>query len=244
MKTLNIYDYQVKANVAKVLVSYTGDIGRDDFYKMISQKMKGLASPVHNSFRKMREGIALGFLRANREVRVESDEVISKRYKNIASANLLMDKQDDSLWSVEKGTSGKFLTRHGDEDLASLIQKAGYRRPELPRLSMINTASVAQKDFVAFVSADNDVDHGFVLNAKTDKVDVVSFDRLASVTINPESIISVASVDIPEKLHALVSASLTEDQKKKEKDYWTQLYGYGPDFLRETIKQVDESTFA
>lgn len=244
MKTVNIVDYKLKSpTLAKVVIAYTGDIDRDFIKAELTNKLECLATPVANSFKQLRPGMAVGFIRANKAVRSVSAKEVEAKYRVMAS-NILMDKEDQSLWEVKDGAAGKYLARHGQEDLTALVHAATQRRPDAVRLNHITIAKAAPSELVAFVADDGDVDHGFAIATSDDKVKVLSFARRIPVTVDYDSVVSIYPVTVPRDIHSQVTASLTNEEKKQSRDYYQRLYGFAPEFLALVIEQVNNPTVA
>ena len=243
MNTVNVVDFKLKSpTLAKVVVAYTGDVDKDFIKSELGRKLGNLASVVPNSFKQIRSGVAVGFIRANKAVRVlHQGEKVEAKYR-VMSSNILMDNDDKSLWDVKIGASGKYLTRRGSEDLGDLVQASVQRRSDVPRLSNITIAKAAPSELVAFVDDQGDVDHGFAIATSDDKVKVLSFNRRIPVTAEYDNVVSIYPVSIPKSVHNEVTASLTPEQRKQSKDYYTRLYGYSPDYLQLIIQEIDEST--
>lgn len=242
MKTANIIDYSPKSEtLAKVVISFTGDVDRAFLREKISASLDYKAVPVMASFKRVAPGVAVGFVRANREVRTPSKSEINAKYR-VMSSNILMDNSDKSLWEVQEGATGKFLARRGQEDLASLIQSSVHRRADLPQLRHITIAKAAKSEVVAFVDKDGDVDHGFALATNDEAVRVLSFARRVPVTVDYDNVVSISPVAIPADLHKVVSSSLTPAEKKDEKAYYERLYGFDPAYVREIAEQIDAGT--
>ena len=159
-------------------------------------------------------------------------------------SNILMDNEDKSLWEVKDGASGKYLARHGQEDLTALVASAVQRRPDAVRLNHITIAKAAVKELVAFVADDGEVDHGFAIATSDNEVKVLSFARRIPVTVEYDNVVSIYPVDIPKPLHTQVFASLTQEEKKQSRDYYTRLYSYDPAYLALVIEQVNNPTVA
>jgi hypothetical protein len=244
MKTVNIVDYRIKSpTLAKVVIAYTGDIDRDYIKATLTEKLEYLATPVANSFKQIKPGMAVGFIRANKAVRAVSPNEVSAKYREMSS-NILMDKADSSLWEVKDGAAGKYLARHGQEDLTALVEASIQRRPDAVRLNHITIAKAAPQELVAFVADDGDVDHGFAIAGNDSQVKVLSFSRRIPVTVDYDSVVSIYPVNIPKDLHKQVVASLTNEEKKQSRDYYTRLYSYDPAYLALVIDQVNNPTVA
>lgn len=246
MNTINIVDYRISSpTLAKVVVSFTGAIDSDFIREELGRKLGNMATVVQSSFKQIQPGVAVGFLRANRAIRTltESGEALTAKYR-VMSSNILMDTADKSLWDMKVGASGKYLTRRGQEDLTALVQASIQRRPDVPRLDQITIAKAAPSELVAFVDDTGDLDHGFAVATSDDKVRVVSYARRIPVVVDYDRVVSIYPVSIPASIHRQVSASLTSDQKKQAKDYYTRLYSYSPDYLSLVLKQIDDSALA
>lgn len=241
--TIAITDYAMKSpTLAKVIISYTGNFGRDFVHSELCKMLAGAAQPIKASFKKVKEGVAVGFVKANRAVRVPTDKEL--KAMRVLGSNMLMDEADKSLWEVKSGATGKYLARHGQEDLSELVASTRHFRPEIPKLSHITIARAARDELVAFVDAEGDVDHGFATATSDTQVKVVSFARRTPMTINYDDVVSITPQPINAGIKQAVLASLTPEQKKQANEYWTRLYSYDPEYMRETIRQVNEGTFA
>src|SRR5476651_1457846 len=107
--TVAITDFKIMANkIAKVVISFTGKFDRQAITASLSEQLDNLATPIENSFTHVRAGVALGFIRANQEVRVVEPKELKASYK-VMSNNMMMDDKDKSLWEVRKGASGTYL---------------------------------------------------------------------------------------------------------------------------------------
>jgi hypothetical protein len=242
MRTISITDYRLKSpTLAKVIVSYTGDIDREFIRAELSKKMEYLATPVTSSFKKIREGVAVGFIRANKAVRSVTQKDIKANYR-VMSSNIMMDNTDKSLWEVKDGTSGKYLARHGQEDLTALVQANIQRRPDIPGLRHITIAKAQPSELVAFVDDQGDVDHGFAVATSDDQVKVLSFNRNIPMTVDYDSVVSITPVAVPRATQTEVMASLTAEQKKQSIDYYKRLYSYAPEYLADVVKAIQEGT--
>jgi hypothetical protein len=240
--TVAITDYRIKSpTLAKVILSYTGKFGREFLHEEVSRIFDGQAALVKASVKKIQEGVAVGFVKANRAVRVVSPKEL-KAYVMMGS-NMLMDDKDKSLWEVKQGTGGnKFLAKHGQEDLTALVQASRFSRPDVPKLSHLTIARAGRNELVSFVDDEGDVDHGFTLATSDSQVKVLSFQRRAPLTVDYDSVVGIQPIQVDAGLHAAVMATLSPEEKKQANAYWTRLYSYDPEYMRETIKQVNEGT--
>lgn len=246
VNTVNIVDFKLKSpTLAKVIISFTGKIDSEFLRETLARKLGHSAAVVAASFKEVRAGVAVGFIRANQAVRVldGNEEKLTAKYR-VMSSNILMDKSDQSLWDMKVGASGKYLTCRAQEDLSELVAATVQRRSDVPRLAHIAIAKAAQSELVAYVDENGDMDHGFAIATNEDQVRVLSYARRIPVTVDYDSVVSIYPVDVPKTIQREVSASLTADQKKVAKDYYTRLYGYNPEYMNMVIQQINESAVA
>jgi hypothetical protein len=246
MRTCNITDWKLKGEgLAKVIISYTGDVDAQYIKETLIKKLQGSAAPVMSSFKEVKKGVAVGFIKANKAVIPVTDKQITANYRQMGE-NVLLDKSDNSLWQVKTSTAtnSKYLTRHEQEDLTALVAAAAQPRSDVPRLSHITIARAAAKELVAFVDQEGDVDYGFALKAGTEKVRVLSFNRRVEATVDYDSVVSISPIQIPRELHQQVVASMTAAEKTNAKAYWEKLYYWAPEYLRQLKDFVDEGTVA
>ena len=88
------------------------------------------------------------------------------------------------------------------------------------------------------------MDHGFAVATNDDKVKVVSFTRRIPVTVDYASVVSISPVTLPAALQKEITASLTSEEKASAIAYYTRLYGYAPEYVREITRQINEGTVA
>lgn len=246
--TVAITDYKmISAGLARVILSTSGDPTKEQVSAHLSKQLQNLAAPVENSFRNVKAGVTIGYIRANRPVRaIDNPQELRASYKTMAT-NILMDKQDNTLWEVKQGAGGTFLARHGNEDLSELVEASLNPRQGVPRLHHITQASVAKREFVAFASAAGEMDYGFCVASNKEKglVKVVSFAQRKAVVVQTEAIASVIptgehGVRIPKAAHdRIVKAGITRSDAEQEIAYYTRLYSYDPAYLEEVIEQVE-----
>ena len=244
MLTVNITDFKIKSpTLAKVVISYTGDVSADYIHETLAKRMDYQATPVKASFKRIRPGVAVGFIRANRAVRSVTKNEISAGYR-VMSSNSLMDNEDKSLWEVKDGAAGKYLARHGQEDLTALVQASVQRRTDVPSLRHITIAKASKSELVAFVDDEGDMDYGFAVATNDEAVKVLSFVRRIPVTASYDQVVSISPVAIPKNIADVVTASLTPEEKKQSIDYYKRLYGYSPEYVRLVIDQINQGTEA
>lgn len=243
LNTVNLHDYRmVNDEVARVVVSYTGNPTPAELFHSMSGMFKGLASPVRNSFRKLTESSAVGFVCSNREVR-QYDAADSTKYRVLAS-NMLMDNDDESLWSLHEGASGAYLTRKGNEDLSELVHASMHRRSGTPMLSSVLSAVVADREFVAFVNpVTASMDYGYVVDRGDESLAVLSVESKEVAKVDPQLVVhSAALMGSDEEVygHRLVAAA----DKQSMVDYYTKAYGHAPEYLAKLIDLINQHAFA
>lgn len=252
-QTVSITDYtEVAAKVYKVIVAYTGNHTRASISAAIGAQLGNLAAPVEGSFRTVKDNVAVGFIRANREIRAVDDiKQIRAGYKVMSSsngqANILMDNKDRSLWEVKETAGSKYLARHGVENLAELVSAALNPRNDVPGLAQLSMATAAPREFVAFASASGDMDYGYCVAASEAKakIKVVSAHTGIATVIPTSAVAGVYSIPIRASAHKKVLASgISREDKNQEIEYYTRLYSYDRAYLDEVIQNIEESATA
>ena len=243
-KTVAVTDYkQLNANVARVMLSYTGALSQEDIRKSIAAKFEGQAHLVEGSAREVQAGVAVAFLRANTEVRVVDEKSLTAGYKLVAS-NMVMDNEDRSLWSVKTGKGGKFLTRTEQQDLSELITAHVHRTPGVPGLRHLTAAKAAKSELVAYVTQDGSMDYGFAVAGNDEKVRLVSFKAQAPITVGYDQVCAIMPVQIDRETKKQISAALSPADKANAIAYWRTLYSFAPDYMNEVIRQVEQGAVA
>lgn len=243
MKTANITDYRlISPTLAKVIVTTTGNPDAEFIKAELSRKLEGLAIPVANSFKSLTANSSIGFVRANKPVRAVTEKELVTAYKKM-SANVMMDKEDQSLWEVKSGATGRYLARHDQEDLTALVASASQRRVDVPQIRQVTIARAAAQELVAFVDADGDMDYGFATATNDKKVRVVSFKRRAPIEASyDDQVVSISQVQIPKETHQQVMAAMTPAEKQNANAYWTKLFSWAPEYLAQIKEDVNKGT--
>lgn len=249
-QTVAVTDFKmVSAKVARVILSTTGNPSKEQITEQLSAQLKHLAAPIENSFREVKAGVSIGYLRANKQVRaIENQNELRAGYKVMAS-NILMDKADESLWEVHKGAGGTYLARHGNEDLSELVNASLTHRTGVPRMSQIAQASVAKREFVAFASESGDMDYGFCVAANAAKglLKIVSVAQRKAIVVKHDAVASVIptgkqGLRIPRETHAkIIKAGITRADADQEIAYYTRLYGYDQAYLDDVIENIEST---
>ena len=241
-QTVALIDYEIKnPRLAKVIISFTGDPSAEWMKAELSKKLDYLATPIAASFKKIQTGVAVGFVRANKAVRYVAQDEIKAGYR-VMSSNILMDNNDKSLWDVKEGQGGKYLARHGKEDLTALVASAVYRRTDKPALRQLTIAKASASEFVAFVDQEGDMDYGFAVGTSDEKVKVVSFNRRIPVTVGYDQVVSIQPITVAREIAKEVQAAMTPAEKKDAISYYQKLYGYSPEYVREITDQINQGT--
>lgn len=247
-KTVTISDYEIiSPTLAKVVVSYTGQLSKNEIKAAILEKFDNKVAPVENSFQKVtshaRGGSAVGFVKANREVRLATEKELRASYR-VMSSNILMDATDRSLWEIKQGSSGKFLARHGNEDLSELVQATVERNANVPSIRHIAMAQAVKGELASFVSRTGEMDYGFVLQASAEKVKILSKTTGMPEVVKMEAVTNLSRVGIPKSFHQqMVKACISREDKDQAQEYWKKLYSYSPAYMDDLVQQVEDTTW-
>lgn len=254
INTISITDYKidpVSPNLAQVVIAYTGKFNKETLRAAIRAKFDNHVAPVEDSFHEIKAatsnnaGSAVGFLRANREVRMPDQQELRASYRKVGASNIMMSDADNSLWEIKEGKSGKYLARTGQEDLSELVKASVSRRTDIPGIRHLATASVANNEFVSFVSKSGDLDHGFVMASNAEKMKLVSFATREEMIVPLENVTAISRVPLPQSfVQKMATAGISREDKTTAKDYWKQLYEYAPNYLSDVLEQVDHDTVA
>jgi hypothetical protein len=241
MQTVSLTDYELMSpKLAKVMISFTGKFNKESIRASLLEKFDNRAAPVEDSFREVRAGVAVGFLRANREVRVLDQQELRANYRTVGSSNIMTSEKDDSLWE-----GGTYLARHGNEDLSELVNANINRRTDVPALRHLSMAKAADGEFVAYVSASGDMDYGFALASNDEKVRVVSHASNSPVVVKYEMVASIVRAPIPKSFaEKMRTAGISRADKQQAIEFWRQLYSYDPAYMNLVIDQVNEDATA
>jgi len=254
--SVNLQDYELLTpTVARVMITYSGTAPiKEEVRASLSKLFGQQAAPIENSFRSLeRTGgskCLAGFIRYQSDVH-EYDETASSnqgRYKQMAS-NLLMDNEDKSMWEVKAGSTGKYLVRHGEEDLSELVHLAHARKSGAPTLAQLASVPAESREFVAYVDLKHEeVMHGYVV-AKADdaKMTVVAFEGDGEVEeISTAQLVEVAAFDNGEDEKAMGTklAVTAAGDRQAMIDYYKKAYSYSQDYINQIIDIIDQHSFA
>ncbi len=250
---ISVNDYKmITPTLARVVLNMNGT--PEDSLQMrvaVAKLFKQQASAVEGSFRwASRSGdvkAVVGYVRANNDVREFDAKADGAKYRAMAS-NLLMDNADKTLWEVRSGSGdSKYLARHGNEDLSSLVHLATSFRSVSPRLAQTASGVPAQKDFVAFVDRKTEeVRYGFAVTSATAQTQgmltVVATDDEEAIDVPEEDVVDVYETDGEDTAQVAVAASGLS--KEAMIAYYKKAYSYDPAYIQEIIKMIDQHSFA
>lgn len=245
LSTVNLNDYEmVGEGLARVVVSYTGDIQGEDFRAKLAEKFNGLAMPIKHSWKRLTANSVMGWISANREIR-EYDEVEQgKKYRALAS-NILMDRDDETTWQLKETESGgKYLCRQGIEDLSEIAHTLNVRKTGIPLLAAVASAEVDEREFVAFINKqEGEVDYGYVVAKEEKGIKSV----LSAITQEVSEVDPVCIIHATNLMGADVKAygkEVAASDKQTVIDYYKTLYRYSPEYIQEVINCINDMSFA
>jgi hypothetical protein len=249
--TINLNDYEMigtSGDLARVILSYSGNMKGENLIAAVAKMFDGLATPIRNSFKQLAGHSVIGFVAANRQAKPYDEKADSGQYRAIAS-NILMDKDDKTTWELKEGAAGKYLCRHGMEDLSELAHSVVNALSGVPRMHSIQSASVATREFVAFVNPeDNDMDYGYVLASNTDdgKLTVISAQSKSSVEINGNLVVAAVNLmgsDLKETGYPEMAANI-EGDKSAQIEYYKKWFSFAPDYVQKLIDMIGDESVA
>lgn len=244
MQTLAITDFKViNPSLAHTVISYTGKHNKETLYSSFLEKSDNKVVPIDNSFKTIRAGVAVGFVRANKEIRYIGYMQDVRAAYRVLSSNVMMDNKDKSLWEIRTGKGGTYLARHGNEDLSELLEANVHRRSDIPGLRHITIAKATTGEFASFISETSDLDYGFVVASNAQKAKIVSHSLKTPMIVDNSMITAIAQVPIKKSFaQKMLKAGISRQDKDQAIEYWKQLYFYDPDYLQEVIDQVNEDS--
>ena len=242
--TVALTDFEMRSpTLARVILSLTGKHTKESIHAALAAKFDGLAAPVANSFRMVTDTVAVGFIKANKEVRAVDTQELKAKYR-VVSSNVFMSAEDKSLWAKQEGAAGTYLTRQGQEDLSELMAGVKHSRTDVPALRHLSTPVAAKSELLAYVTSEGNMDYGFAVAHKGAQVKVVSFYGRVPRVIDYSSVVSIVPVVLDKQIKASVTAGLSDKEKSDAVSYWKKLYSYDPDYMQEVVRQVEEDATA
>lgn len=241
----------VNDKLAKIVISYSGKVGPADISRAVSNQLKGLGSIVESSFRPLEISglgkMAIGFVKANREVRMPTDAELKANYR-ILSSNILRSNEDRSLWELKKGKNTTYLARHGNDDLSDLVGLCTAKAHPTSCVTLAVQASIKPEnyDFVSFVNEFGELDYGFVVNASAKQAKVVAYSNRDVKLVDAGAIVDSLEVKIDPLTAKAVKERVLADTKDGSTadmvDYYRELFSYDEEYMNEFIKDVKEMT--
>lgn len=237
----------ISATVAKVIATFVGRMPAQDALDRITAVLGNRARPIQASFRWLEEHrAAIGFVTVSKAVKEFNSSVEAKMQK--MNANLFLDQKDESLWKLEQGSGGKYLTRQGTDNLAELLEASRISpRGGTPRMSSILSASVRTSQFAAFVPEDGQMmDYGFCVGVGEGAYKVQSYTTGQTAVVSQDAVVGVYTVDLPPHITANLGAAPTPKGIKASADtdaqseYYRKAYAYAPAYVDLLIKQVEQ----
>lgn len=239
----------VNDRLAKVVISYNGKVTASDIAKAVSTQLKGLGSVVESSFRDLHvDGLgkmAVGYIKANREVRMPTDAEIKANYK-VLSSNILRSNEDRTLWEVKKGKNTTYLARHGNDDLSELVNlcTANARPTSCVTLAVQASVKPENYDFVSFVNEFGEMDYGFVVSANAQKSKVVAYSNRDVKTVDNTAVVDAFEVKIDPLTAKAVKRKVLADTKDGSTadmvDYYRELFSYDEDYMNEFLDDIKQ----
>lgn len=247
--SLNIHDFQqVNSQLARVVITLnTLDVQADELYQAVCAKFNEQVAPVAGSFRKLGSTVMPaihGFVARNSEV-IPYTKQIAGRYRQTAS-NILMDKEDESLWTLRKTAAGSFLVRDVNSEIGELVQLAkttGIKHARIPTCASVVVPALEVGEIAAFVNPDvAELEHGYViasLNGGT-HYEIATLGESQSQVVQADLIVAAAFPNGEDrKASPQVAAPQSMTDKTALKDYYKSIYGYNPTFFEVFTKAID-----
>jgi hypothetical protein len=247
--TLNVNDYEmVTPTLARVMLTYTGNVpqSHEEIRAEVARMLKGLASPVAESFRKVKDGVVAGYVKTAREVREFDQSAVTAGMMKEMAANLLMDKTDESLWEKKSGASGEYLVRQGNDDLSGLVHLATNKQLGQPTFAHLASMPAESKEFAAYVSKETEeVEHGYVVASASGKMSVIPFGADETVEVQTAQLVEVINLDGEDAKAAggMMAAEVAAD-KNAMVEYYRKMFSYAPDYVQKIIDIITQHSFA
>lgn len=239
----------VNDKLAKVIISYSGKVDRNIIARQVSNQLKGLGSIVESSFRPLEvDGLgkmAVGYVRANREVRMPTDSEIKANYR-VLSSNILRSNEDRSLWEIKKGKNTTYLARHGNDDLSELVGLCTASAHPTSCVTLAVQASVKPEnyDFVSFVNEFGEMDYGFVVSANTKQSKVVAYSNRDVKVVDNSAVVDAMEIKIDPLTAKAVKQRVMADTKDGSTadmvDYYRELFSYDEEYMDKFIDDVKQ----
>lgn len=241
--TVAMTDYRrITDNVYEVVVSTTGHMNPLQLAAKMCKVMNESATPVHGSFRWLKEGVAVGFVSTSQPPRLLESEAELSAYKHVAS-NMYMDATDESLWELRNGAGGKYLARKGSDELPDVLASVRKGRSAgIPSLSSVQRPQAQRGELVCFVNSKSEVDYAFAIGKdKQGNIAAVAAGQNV-VAIDPQLVVTTAEVEVP-PLDKLPVLSGVPDASAMIA-YWSKVFFYAPEYLSKWVANIREQAAA
>lgn len=230
----------VTPNLIRVVASFNRVPVAAEIATLVGKMFGDKARPVDKSFRMDTSGmrpVVAGFITGVEQTRDASE---TAKMQEIASGNVFLDKEDNSIWNLNEGN----LVRAFSEDLAELASVVPVRK-------IVNgkreTAAPTVPDYVG---PDNTQMVAYV-NSETASL-VVGFrvgeDHVFSETaglqeIGEDQVVETRMLKGTDLVPSLVEAASIEDPNSMA-DYYQNLYGYDPAFFDQISTDIKNRAIA
>ncbi len=242
--TVAIVDYKMMNNeLARVILSFSGDLNKSKIKAAVAEMTNNRASIVENSFRVIAKNTAVGYLRANQEIRRVDDKEIRAHYLT-ASANVLMSNEDNSLWEVKKVGDATYLAKQNEEDLSDAVEAVLSRSAlQAPRLLALAAVKPEKHDLVAFVTDHGDMAYGFVTSLNDKACKVVANCAKNPMIVSTDRIVSSSQVEIDAATDKIVRKRVLASDKSSMVDYYSELLSYDQAYMSQVINMINDMAF-
>jgi hypothetical protein len=166
----------IASNIAKVEIDiFPRGADRSKVTAAVMSALGNTATPISDSFiwQDDEKTRAVGYVTASRELRqATADNMqhmvsVARASRTVATAaagqsdatNVFMDERDKSLWKMNDGPNGRFLTKAANDDFNALLKECAHRQATTlsPKHLFSVTASVADDkpqlgDYVTYVT--------------------------------------------------------------------------------------------
>lgn len=238
-------DPEGPASLFKVVVTFSKPADKQDLYRAVAAATNNRVAPVEASFRHIPGTSAyVGFVAHNSEVR--EYETASVEKMKVMASNLLMDEQDHSLWEVRSNGDAKFLTRHAEDDLSSLVSLASVRVDNrqfgVPVLSSLGVAAPVVNEAMVYVNPKTAcVSHAIIIAECEDgEIEAIDMDSLERVKVDPELVVEMASFNADEVMAEFPEVAAPDGYTAPTMEaYYKQVFGYDAAYWAEFKKILD-----
>lgn len=220
----------------KVMATFSGLGSKQEMRAALAAAVDNMGQAIHDSFMAVAgtEVAAVGFMLANPEVRPFNDPSVAKM--KAITANILMDDQD-KVWSVRDTAAGKCLVRTSESELPAVMASVRRRAVGVPVIASLDTPNVRATEFLTYATTAG-LQRGFALSTVDGEVCVMNMNGEEEV-IAEEQIVDVRQID-DDALEEITAATVpTTTDKATMKDYYSKVFGYNPEYLKQFLEVID-----